>query len=31
MTAENVRVVGENVTIGVYSRSEALAIAESQK
>ena len=25
------RVVGENVTIGVYSRSEALAIAESQK
>jgi len=26
-----VRVVGENVTIGVYSRSEALAIAESQK
>jgi len=25
-----VRVVGENVTIGVYSRSEALAIAEAQ-
>ena len=24
------RVVGENVTIGVYSRSEALAIAEAQ-